>query len=233
MKYDAVIFDLFGTLVDNATQEVAHRSYLEPAAVLGVDVEKFVEVWLGIRPEKDVGRYGSLKGDIRHAGELLGLQPDAEQVERIAQQRLHIYRTSSVPRATVSDTMSKLKADGLKIGLITDCGWEIPAIYADFPFAPLVDTALFSCCEGVVKPDPRLYKAVCDRLDVQPSRCLYVGDGGSRELTGARTAGMQPVLIRVDYERHLDVNRPDAVEWTGPVISDISEVLGIVGLPAQ
>jgi len=65
-------------------------------------------------------------------------------------------------------------------------------------------------------------------LEMLPEQCLYVGTGGSRELTGASRVGMRPVLIRVDYESFLDAYRPDALEWTGPIISDISEVLGLV-----
>lgn len=230
MKYDAVIFDLFGTLVDNASQEAIYNTYVIPATVLGVDVEKLAPVWLGIRRERDSGQFGSVAGDIRHVCDLLGLKPDLGRVDETVKQRLETYRMYTKPRATVISTLTKLRSEGFKIGLISDCGFEIPTIWDDFPFATLLDATVFSCCAGVMKPDPSLYKLACERLNVDPSRCLYVGDGGSRELTGARAMGMHPVLIRVDTDHHMDIHRPDAVEWTGSVISDISEVLGLVGV---
>lgn len=230
MNYDAAIFDLFGTLVDNAPREEILRAYREPAALLGVNTEEFVDAWLGIRSQRDAGRFGSVEGDIRHVCQLLGVTPGADRVDAAVKQRIDNYRMYTRARASVVGTLAKLRSAGLKIGLISDCGFEIPTIWDEFPFAPLLDTTVFSCCAGAMKPDPSLYTLACERLSVDPSRCLYVGDGGSRELTGALAVGMQPVLIRVCYERHLDVHRPDAVEWTGPVVSDISEVLGLAGL---
>jgi putative hydrolase of the HAD superfamily len=229
MNYDAVIFDLFGTLVDSASQEVVYDSYKAPAALLGVDVEKFTSAWLDLRLERDSGKYGSTAGDIRHVCKTIGLHPDAASVDQIVKHRLDMYR-STQPRATVIDTMTRLRSAGVKIGLISDCGFELPSIWDSFSIAPLIDTKVFSCLEGVTKPNPRLYHLACERLSVQPSRCLYVGDGGSRELTGALAVGMHPVLIRVDYEHFMDSYREDALEWKGSVISDISEVLGQLGI---
>ena len=149
-----------------------------------------------------------------------------EQIDGAVSLRLEAFRRHCCPRTTVVDTLSKLRSAGLKVGLISDCGSEVPDIWPGLELAPLMDATVFSCCVGETKPDPRLYNLACERLNVSPGRCLYVGDGGSRELTGARSMGMQPVLIRVEYERYFDAHRPDAVEWTGPVISEIGEVLG-------
>jgi putative hydrolase of the HAD superfamily len=40
-----------------------------------------------------------------------------------------------------------------------------------------------------------LYAAITARLGVPPEDCRYVGDGGGRELTGARAAGMVQILV--------------------------------------
>jgi hypothetical protein len=56
-----------------------------------------------------------------------------------------------------------------------------------------------------------------------------VGDGSSRELTGARTAGMYAIRI-LDPDDKLDsryVPRED--DWNGERISYLSEVLAIMG----
>lgn len=229
MNYEAVIFDLFGTLVDSASQEFVDESFRGPAAALGVDTGKLAKAWLSFRLERDEGRYGSTEGDFRRLCEILELRPDQKSIEQFKQQRLDMYR-STKPRATVLDTLARLRASKIKIGLISDCGFELPGVWDGLSLAPHIDAKVFSCLEGVRKPDPRIYHLACERLGVQPARCLYVGDGGSRELTGALAVGMHPVLIRVDYERHMDPYRADAMEWTGPVIADISEVLRHVGV---
>ncbi len=47
----------------------------------------------------------------------------------------------------------------------------------------------------MAKPDPRMYRHVIDGLGVDPTRCLYVGDGGSNEHWGAAQHGMGTVWI--------------------------------------
>lgn len=225
MYYGAVIFDLYGTLVDNASPEAMDRLYSEPASLLGGDTQLFAKTWLEMRHERGTGVFGTVEGDVRHVCQVLGVKADAATMSSVVARRMKLFENHLVPRPTAVGTLRKLKGAGIKIGLISDCGLETPAAWDATPFAPFFDVTVFSSVAGTVKPDPKLYTAACEGLGVDASRCLYVGDGGGRELTGASAAGMHPLLIRVDYERHLDAYRPDAVEWTGPIISDISEVL--------
>ena len=75
-----------------------------------------------------------------------------------------------------------------------------------------------------------MYSAATARLDVEPGSCLYVGDGGSHELSGAAAVGMTPVkLAAADLKRHL-VFRPDP--WQGSEIATLTDVLDIVAPPA-
>ena len=80
----------------------------------------------------------------------------------------------------------------------------------------------------VRKPDPRIYLLACDRLAVEPQACLFVGDGGSRELSGAENAGMNAVCIRAASEFGYDPHRIDPELWHGTTISALSEVLGLL-----
>ena len=57
------------------------------------------------------------------------------------------------------------------------------------------DSVVFSCNVGCVKPEPRIYEICMKELDVEPSQCLFVGDGGSRELEDARNLGITTVMI--------------------------------------
>ncbi len=114
---------------------------------------------------------------------------------------------------------------------MSNCSSEVPPLWKAGPLQSLVDAAVFSCNVGLLKPDPRIYSHVCGLLDVSPERCLFVGDGGSRELTGARDAGMSVVLLRVPGEEHtwFDSNyRLDALEWQGTTIGAIDELVRFI-----
>ena len=94
--------------------------------------------------------------------------------------------------------------------------------------APLVEVPVFSSEAGMEKPDPRIYHLACEGLELAPDTCLFVGDGGSGELEGARRVGLDPVLIRIPGDDLDDPYRPEAKEWRGPKVSAISEVLSLV-----
>lgn len=226
MSFDAVIFDLFGTLLQNYLSEDYPRIQERIARTLGLEAEDFRRVWRQTNRERDAGRFGSTEGDLENACRLLGVRPTPEQTTEAARLRTNVYGSNLRLRADAADTLRRIRDIGLRIGLISDCGWEIVAVWHTLPVAQLIDQTVFSCREGITKPDSTIYLTACRRLGVAPERCLYVGDGGSSELTGARAVGMTPVLIRTDAWPGFE--RPDADGWTGPEITELSQVLDII-----
>jgi putative hydrolase of the HAD superfamily len=78
--------------------------------------------------------------------------------------------------------------------------------------------------ERTRKPDPRLFHTVAQRLQADAAACVYVGDGGGRELTGASAIGMRAVLLAgPDWYQHRD-HRTEA-DWAGPRISSLTDLL--------
>ena len=93
--------------------------------------------------------------------------------------------------------------------------------------AKRIDTTVFSCAVGRRKPDPLLYRLACDGLGVPPGDCVYVGDGGSGELSGAAAFGMRAVLLA--DEGWAAGHRYDSDDWHGEVIHRITEVPELLG----
>jgi putative hydrolase of the HAD superfamily len=111
--------------------------------------------------------------------------------------------------------------------LISDCTHELPAFLPSLPVAPLLDARIYSVELGVCKPDPAIYLAACSRLGVEPAECVYIGDGGSRELSGAAAVGMTAVrLAAPDLADHLVFGADD--EFDGPSVRSLTELLGFV-----
>ncbi len=52
-----------------------------------------------------------------------------------------------------------------------------------------------SCVEGVEKPDPRFFQIVLERAGGRPETAMHVGDLYYVDVLGARSAGIQPVLL--------------------------------------
>lgn len=64
---------------------------------------------------------------------------------------------------------------------------------------------------GYAKPDPAIFHAACDALEVKPEETVYAGDDLLLDVEGAQKAGLRAVWIN-RFERTLPAHiRPDAV----------------------
>lgn len=229
MKYDAVIFDLFGTLVDNtefldASRSAYYQTLSKVAAVLSVPEPDLRRLWSETVHDRDAGLFPTMEDYFQHICREIGVKADARQTAHAVELRLDYLRSVLTPRDGTVETLAQLRASGYKIGLISDCSSEVPFLWPETPYPALLDVTVFSCEVKLTKPNPHIYETACDGLKVAPDRCLYVGDGGGGELTGASKFGMDPVLIRAPYDT-VSGHRED---WAGTRISEVKEVLDLV-----
>lgn len=228
-KYDAVIFDFFGTLVPNFTLS-AHREILsEIAGMVGVPSDNFLERWFDAFRERVTGEWPDTYSAINIISNECGVSPDEEMLESAVKMRFEFMKNNMQPRKDAVEILSRIRELGLKLGLVSDCSNELPDAWDKTAFAPYFDATVFSCRQGSKKPEPEMYRAVCDQLKVVPEKCLYIGDGGSNELTGAGNAGMHPVLLfDLEEEKNPDTHRVEGEEWNGDRINVLGEVFGFL-----
>ena len=227
MKYLAVIFDLFGTLAHNFSTHGYNDTLVQMASVLSLPSDEFRRVWFETSRERNTGVSQNCESDVEHVCRELGVLPERKQVQLAVQSRLAYIRAVMTPQPGAIEVLARLKDEGYKTGLLSNCTHEIPVVWPETPFAPLIDVAVFSCSVGMRKPDPRIYQLAARQLNVLSGQCLYVGDGGSQELSGALEVGMHPVLIRLDAdstEPYL-INRE---QWDGSAVSSLRDVLTLV-----
>jgi putative hydrolase of the HAD superfamily len=229
MIYKAVIFDLFGTLVDNFTLPEYEGILKEMAFILNTPENEFRKLWSASFNDRVTGVHGDQRDSIAYICRSLGITVSTTQVDRAFGVRLdYSARFLMKPKSGAIETLTNLRNDGYKTGLISDCTGEVPFLWQETPFSLLFDAAIFSCKARIKKPDPRIYYMATDKLGVEPRDCIYIGDGSSKELTGASNVGMYPVLIRDPHESvdaHY-IERED--DWSGARISSLKEVLDLV-----
>jgi len=226
-KYSAVIFDLFGTLVVTFSAREYRTLLKEMAATVGAPADEFYRLWLETSDERWTGSFPTIETNVEHICSSLNIAPEPDRVRDAVRLRWPVVERSIQPRDDAVATLSRLRAAGCRTALISDCSAEVAEYWPRTPFAEFIDVPIFSCTAGVKKPDPRIYKLACDRLGVQPHECIYVGDGGSCELSGAARVGMHPVLIRVPEEAG-DAHRVNGEEWNGTRIERLSDILSLV-----
>ena len=142
--------------------------------------------------------------------------------------RLQFVTQTLRPRSDALETIERLRDQGYKIGLLSNCSIEIPILWPVTAFAVLVDAAVFSSTERLKTPDPRIYRLACERLCVMPENCLYIADGENYELAAADKVGLHPVLIRNPSRDHNKEILREARNWRGAAVSALSEVLTVL-----
>jgi putative hydrolase of the HAD superfamily len=227
MNCNAVIFDLFGTLV-NDFASVAGHTHDELADILGVPRESFMKLWREITGRRTLGEFQTVEASIEYVCNALSVTVNAEQMTKAVEFRLEYTRRVLIPKPDALATLAQLKQSGFKVGLLSNCSIEIPILWPETEFANLIESPIFSSRERLKKPDPRIYQIACERLGVAPKDCLYIADGENHELKAAAAFGMNAVLIRRKSHEPLGDVRQEAREWQGPTISALSEVLGLI-----
>jgi putative hydrolase of the HAD superfamily len=220
---EAVVFDLFGTLVYEFPRADWDGWLDTSAAILETDIDAFKAAWQATGIERQTGRLGDLEENLRTVAARAGAWPTDAQLTEILDARAEMYRKWFVPRPGAEEVLARLRAEGYRLGLISMCAPDAPAMWRASPLEDTVDVEVFSCDVGLRKPDPEIYLLATERLGVSPGACLYVGDGSYRELSGAAAVGMRPVLIR-DPEEEAEMLRPEVEEWEGAAIDDLRRI---------
>ncbi len=224
MKYSAVIFDLFGTLIESLSRGEFERMLSEIANVLSVSSQDFVRLWNDTWEKRRIGAFPTLKADVEHICRLLDTGPRDDNISKAAEMLVaSTRRILTHPRNDAANTLTALRQSGYRIGLISNCAADTPQAWPGTPLSALVDVPVFSCSVGLRKPDRQVYLLASERLATPPRKCVYVADGSERELTGASQAGMHAVLFRGPDEDPYDEGQ-DRREWLGPTVFSLGEI---------
>jgi putative hydrolase of the HAD superfamily len=68
-----------------------------------------------------------------------------------------------------------------------------------YGFEDMTDVIVYSHESGIGKPDPAIYRLVCERLDVEPKHAVFVDDREAA-VDGARAIGMRGVLFQTNAQ---------------------------------
>ncbi|MFF0656279.1 HAD family hydrolase [Micromonospora tulbaghiae] len=97
------------------------------------------------------------------------------------------------PYADTVSTLSALRDSGVRIGVVSNVGWDIRKCFARHGLDGYVDAFVLSYEVGFVKPDRRIWVAALEALHAAPGQTLMVGDHPTGD-GGSVVAGI-PALI--------------------------------------
>lgn len=209
MSVSAVLFDLDNTLTDRK------RS-------IDGFVQRFYDDY---RRAMDANTSFDTVYRVIHEGDGGGYRPKALMYQDICDRlvwhhppthaELHDYwyrvsRQCMVPRDDALATLERLRADGYKLGLVTNGPTAGQNASVDaLGIRPLFGSIIVSETVAVQKPDARIFEIALAELDVTPSDAVYVGDHPVNDIQGARNAGLKPVWYGGIHDWPADMPPPE------------------------
>ncbi len=99
----------------------------------------------------------------------------------------------------VSAALVELRARGYRLGIVSDWVSSLPRILRRLGLLRYLDWVLVSAAIGFNKPSPALYRLAVQRARTPVERMVHVGDSYYADVRGARTVGMDAIMI--DWRR--------------------------------
>ena len=188
-RFDAILFDLDGTLIDTAPDMVA--------VLLSMQRDH------GMQPL----RYDLVRSQVSNgvAGLVRLAFPDADdvQAEILRQQYLDRYEDSVCVDSTLfpelDDLLDKLDSGGHPWGVVTNKPARMTGpLLASLGLRDRTACSISGDTLAERKPHPAPLLLASRQIDVAPRRCVYVGDA-SRDIEAGRAAGMFTIAVGYGY----------------------------------
>lgn len=97
--------------------------------------------------------------------------------------------------------IKELKERGYNIYILSN--WSNPTYYAcldnELSFLPLVDGAVFSFQEHVIKPDNKIFEILCERYHINPAEAVFLDDNEANVIS-SRKFGLNTIHFK-NYEQ--------------------------------
>jgi putative hydrolase of the HAD superfamily len=217
----ALFFDLYGTLIDIKTDEHDPWVYSILSQYLSYQTIK-------IGPEELKGAYFEEIGQHLRQSKELHPEVDVYEVFHAIMQKYGnkrysqgsvidtavLFRSLTIRRfglfPSLFETLTRLRKK-YRFAIISDAQWvfaepEMEMLGID-RFFPL---RILSSRFGFKKPDERLFTIAMEKLRIKPDESVYIGDNLSKDLLGAKRAGMKFILFGQEYQGANDL-KPDGV----------------------
>jgi phosphoglycolate phosphatase len=193
LPFDAVVFDLDGTLVDSAPDLQAHvNSVLEEVGRPGLDLDE-VRLLVG----------DGARTLLRRGLEATGGVPADVDLDLLYARFLERYTAHPADRSTIHrdviDVLDGLQARGLRLGLCTNKA-QAPTerLLAALGLTRFFEAAVGGDAVPAKKPDAGHLRAVLERLDARPAGSVMVGDS-EHDVHAARGLRVPCVLVSFGY----------------------------------
>ncbi len=222
----AVLFDLYGTLVDIKTDEEDVVLWQRLADWLlanlgyGVSPDQLHRDYVRL-VEDEVQKHGEGFALSSALHKLLGKEVREEQVRFFANEFRKLSTRSLELRQYTIPLLTRLRAKHFRLAVVSNT----EAIFTNYDIdrvglREFFDTIVLSSEVGVAKPDPEILEKALRSTRVTPYEAVFVGDTVETDAVAARRLDIPCVLIGDNSEK-LTSGIDDSISFVPPVLQDI------------
>lgn len=192
----AIIFDLDGTLLDRDRSllhfvEEQYERLIKPSGE--VHKESYIQRFITLDSRGYVWKdkvYQELIQEFK-----LGLDWDA-----LLEDYKQGFSNHAVAFPNMHELLNNLKNKGYKLAMITNGFGDFQASNIQaLKIVHFFDEILISEREGLRKPDPAIFMRAAEKLNVEPSACVYVGDHPINDVVASKAVGMRGIWKEDDF----------------------------------
>jgi HAD superfamily hydrolase (TIGR01509 family) len=197
--FGAVLFDFGHTLFDTIPARVCTAEF-EKASGRHVNADAFGAAWETVRlraRQPDELAKGRDVSAAAHRRCWLDLLAPLDDLAPGLAEFTYGFESSArgwQPYPDARDVLTELRTRGIPVGVVSDCGWDIRAVFEAHELYALIDTFDLSYEHGICKPDARIFHSACAQLGVEPGTTLMVGDSWLTD-GGAAAIGIATLIL--------------------------------------
>lgn len=220
----AVIFDLFHTLT--ALESTWGGNRMLTHEMLGVSKQAWDEQLHEHSMERLTGAKPDPFAIIRDMARAVDPTIPEHLIRRATDNRIARFAAAIAQLPSENRSVIRsLKETGKRIGLISNADVMEMAAWSECPIRDLFDSTIFSCQIGSAKPEPAIYHRCLKELGVSAAEAVFVGDGGSHELEGAKAVGLTTIMVTGIIREIWPERIPERQKHADFVVEGLTELL--------
>jgi len=219
-NFAGVCFDLYSTLIHESPD---NPFYAQVAGSLGLDFARWLPAYRGRGADAMSGRLAGMAERVLAAAVDVGSPRPAEEVRAAVARAFPRFVDSVTADPQAWPLLTLLRDRGVRLALVSNASAYSEDVLDHLGLREVFDSVVLSYRVGLLKPEPGIYRLALAELGLAAADCAFVGDGGDRELRGARAVGLRTVLV----DRGL-AHSPDAAADADAVVRELAGVRELV-----
>ena len=198
MSYEAIIFDLDGTLIDHTgAARTAARTWARELGFHGDHTDRWFEIerrWFDAYERGTVSHLEQRRGRTR---EFTGERTLTDSAcDELFDRFLSLYREAWAAFPDAEPALRRALGTGARVGVLTNSVAEVQSEKLRRTGLDLPGVRLLASGDlGVAKPRPECYRKALELLGVTPGEAVMIGDSFANDVAGPRRAGMAAVWL--------------------------------------